>query len=162
VRGWLLLALLCLLPAAHAAADGARQIADRNDPLVRTLEALYTRSMQIALTGDLDAYWRFRTASSKDRPPMLDRQRLQLFAQMLPPLGSLRFLRMDVTRGTARSLHRWPREDMIRYTVIIYRIEQKEWKIDSVLVRTDKPNNPREAQLMEELRRRAAGMQAPK
>jgi hypothetical protein len=161
-RMWLALAVLCILPAVHAAADTARQIADRADPLVRTLEALYASSMEVALTGDLETYWRFRTTSSRNRPPLLDRQRLPLFAQMLPPLGSLKFLRMDVTRGVARSLYRWPREDMVRYTLVVYRIEQKEWKIDSVLVRTDKLNNPREAQLMEELRRRAATMQNPK
>ena len=148
--------LFCLLTCGQAAADPPRQITKRTDPLVRTLETLYARSMEVALTGDLDAYWRLRTASSRERPPMLDRARLPLLAKMLPPLESLQFVRLDTTKGMARALYRWPREDMIRYTVLVYRTEGIEWKIDSIVVKTDVVNNPREAEMMEALRRRAA------
>jgi hypothetical protein len=60
----------------------------------------------------------------------------------------------------ARALYRWPREDMVRYTIIVYRTEPTDWKIDSIVVKTDVVNNPREAQIMEDLRRRAAAEQA--
>lgn len=155
----LLQALLCLLVCGEPSADPSKQITKRVDPLVRTLEALYAKSMAVALTGDLDAYWRLRTAGSKDRPPTLTRERLPLFAQMLPPLDSLSFVRMDVTNDMARALYRWPREDMVRYTVVVYRTEHGEWKIDSIAVKTDKVSNPREAEIMEEIRRRAVAAQ---
>jgi hypothetical protein len=100
-----------------------------------------------------------RTAGSKDRPSTLTRERLPLFAQMLPPLDSLSFVRMDVTNDMARALYRWPREDMVRYTVVVYRTEHGEWKIDSIAVKTDKVSNPREAEIMEEIRRRAVAAQ---
>lgn len=149
--------LLCLLTCGKAAADPPKQIAKRADPLVRTLETLYAKSMEVALTGDVDAYWRFRTAASKERPPMLNRERLPLLARMLPPLDSLQFVRLDATRSMARALYRWPREDMIRYTVIVYRTEGTDWKIDTIVVKTDVVINPREeAEMMQELRRRAA------
>lgn len=148
--------LVCLLDCGPAAAEPSKQITQRTDPLVRSLETLYARSMEVALAGDVDAYWRLRTASSKARPPLLDRARLPLLARMLPPLDSLQFVRLDATRGMARALYRWPREDMIRYTVLVYRTEGAEWKIDSIAVKTDVVNNPREAEMMETLRRRAA------
>jgi hypothetical protein len=155
----LLRALLLLLLCAEAVADTSKQITRRADPLVRTLEAVYAKSMEVALTGDIEVYWRYRTAASRERPPMLNRERVQLFAQMLPPLDSLQFVRMDTSHGMARALYRWPRKDMARYTVIVYRIEQG-WKIDSIVVKTDIVSNPREAEMMEELRRRAAAAQS--
>jgi hypothetical protein len=136
-------------------AQSPKQISQRADPLVRTLEALYAESMEVALTGDLDAYWLLRTAASRDRPPTLSRERLPLFAQMLPPLESLGFVRMDATGKTARALYRWPRTDMTRYTVIVYQVERGLWKIDSILVRTDPVSNLQEAEMTEKLRRRA-------
>ena len=148
--------LLCLLLCEEAAAEPSKQINKRADPLVRTLETLYTKSMEVALTGDVDAYWRFRTVSSRERPPMLNRERLPLLARMLPALESLQFVRLDTARGMARALYRWPREDMIRYTVIVYRTEGADWKIDSIVVKTDVVNIPHEAEMMQELRRRAA------
>jgi spore coat polysaccharide biosynthesis protein SpsF (cytidylyltransferase family) len=78
---------------------------------------------------------------------------------MLPPLGSLQFVRMDSSRSMARALYRWPREDMVRYTVIVYRNEEGEWKIDSIVVKTDIVSDPRQAQIMEEVLRRAAAAQ---
>jgi hypothetical protein len=157
LRGLTLLpALLFLLLCAEAAAEPSRSITKRDDPLVRTLEAVYAKSMEVALTGNIDAYWRFRTAASRERPPQLTAERLPLFAQMLPPLSALKFVRTDVTRGMARSLYRWPRDDMVRYTIVVYRTEPTDWKIDSIVVKTDVGNNPREAQIMEDLRRRAA------
>ena len=149
-------AWLFLLLCTAAAAEPSRQITRRDDPLVRTLEAVYAKSMQVAVTGDIEAYWRFRTTASKGRPPQLTAERLPLFAQMLPPLSALQFVRMDATRGMARVLYRWPRDDMVRYTIVVYRTEPTDWKIDSIMVKTDVASNPREAQIMEDLRRRAA------
>jgi hypothetical protein len=135
-------------------AQSPKQINQRADPLVRSLEALYAKSMEIALTGDLDAYWRLRTVGSRNRPPTLTRERLPLFARMLPPLDSLSFVRMDTTGKMARALYRWPRAELTRYTVIVYVVEQDAWRIDSILVKTDPVSNPREAETMEKLRRR--------
>jgi hypothetical protein len=148
--------LLGLLLWGTGLAEPPRPVAKRADPLVKSLETLYSKSMEVALTGDLDAYWRLRTAGSRQRPPMLNRERLPLLARMLPPLESLQFVRLDTDRSIARVLYRWPREDMIRYTVIVYRTEDGVWKIDSIVVKTDVVNNPREAVMTQELRRRAA------
>jgi hypothetical protein len=148
-------ALVSLIVCGTCIAQSPKQINQGADPLVRSLEALYAKSMEVALTGDLDAYWRLRTTGSRDRPPMLTRERLPLFARMLPPLDSLSFVRLDTTGKMARALYRWPRADMTRYTVIVYLLEQGAWRIDSILVKTDPVSNPREAEMMEKLRRRA-------
>ena len=145
--------LLLGIPApAHA--EAARQIKKQNDALVRSLEALYAKSMETARAGDLDAYWRWRTASSRERPPRLTKSLLPLFAGMLPALGTLQFVRMDTSGPMARALYRWPREDMARYTVVVYRIEDGEWKIDSITVRTDTVPAPQEHVLAQKLRER--------
>lgn len=148
------IALVSLLACGPAIAQAPKQINQRADPLVRSLEALYAKSMEVALTADLDAYWRLRTIGSRNRPPMLTRERLPLFARMLPPLDSLGFVRLDTTGKMARALYRWPREDMTRYTIIVYLVEQDGWKIDSIVVKTDPVSNPREAEMLEKLRRR--------
>ena len=147
-------ALVSLLACEPGMAQSPKQINQRADPLVRSLEALYARSMEVALTGDLDAYWPLRTAGSRNRPPTLTRERLPLFARMLPPLESLSFVRLDAGGKMARALYRWPRADMTRYTVIVYLVEQDVWRIDSILVKTDPVSNPHEAEMMEKLRRR--------
>jgi len=146
VRSGLLSSAIALLLVASAWAQTPRQITKQADPLVRGLESLYAKSMDLARAGDLDAYWKLRTAASKDRPPRLTRELLPLFAEMLPPLDTLKFVRMDSAGGTARALYRWPREDVARYTVIVYRMEDKEWKIDSVVVRTDVHRAARESE----------------
>jgi hypothetical protein len=147
--------MVALLACGSGMAQSPKQINQRTDPLVRSLEALYAKSMEVALDGDLEAYWRLRTSASRSRPPMLTRELLPLFARMLPPLDSLGFVRLDTAGKMARALYRWPREDMTRYTVVVYLVEQNGWKIDSILVKTDPVSNPREAEMMEKLRRRA-------
>ena len=149
----LLYALVSLLACETGLAESPKQINQRADPLVRSLEGLYAKSMEVALTGDLDAYWRLRTTGSRDRPPMLTRELLPLFARMLPPLDSLGFVRLDTSGKMARALYRWPREDMTRYTIVVYLVEQGAWKIDSIAVKTDPVSNPREAEIAEKLRR---------
>jgi len=155
MRRIILLALVAMLTWETVAAESPKQINQRADPLVRSLEALYARSMEIALTGDVDAYWQLRTSASRNRPPTLTRERLPLLARMLPPLESLSFVRLDGNGKMARALYRWPRADMTRYTVIVYLVEQDAWRIDSILVKTDPVSNPNEAEMPEKLRRRA-------
>ncbi len=156
MRGIILLhVLVSLLAWGTGMAEPPRQINQRADPLVRSLEALYAQSMEVALTGDLDAYWRLRTAAARNRPPTLTRELLPLFARMLPPLESLSFVRLDGNGKMARALYRWPRADMTRYTVVVYLVEQEAWRIDSIAVKTDPVRNPREAEMIERLRRRA-------
>lgn len=122
-------------PAAPAPAADTGTISDRSAPLVRELEARYNQSMQAARRGDVDAYWRMRTASSRNRPPLLDAARLRLLADLLPPLETLHFVRLDATGKTARTLYRWRKEDVAQYSVITYRMEAGDWKIDDVSVR---------------------------
>ena len=151
----LIAAFVLLLVPAVALAQVSRQITKRSDPLVRSLEALYAESMQVARTGDLDAYWRLRTTGSKDRPPHLTRELLPLFATMLPPLDTLNFVRIDSSGATARALYRWPRNDMARYTVIVYRIEDKAWKIDSILVKSNVQGDALKSDLPDQVKQRA-------
>ena len=148
----LLLIGLLLAGPASAKPDPARQIKKQENTLVRSLEALYAKSMDVARSGDVDAYWRWRTAAARERPPYLDKFRLPLFAGMLPALETLQFVRMDASAQMARSLYKWPREDVARYTVVVYRIEDGEWKIDSITVRTDAVSNPQEHALAQKLR----------
>jgi hypothetical protein len=151
----LAIAWLLILPtSAHG--ESARHIKKQNDALVRTLEALYANSMQTARAGDLDAYWQWRTAASRDRPPHLTKPMLPVFAEMLPALHTLQFVRMDTTAQMARALYKWPREDIARYTVVVYRMEGGDWKIDSISVRTDKVASAQEQQLEQKLRQRDA------
>jgi hypothetical protein len=119
-----------------APAADANTISERDAPLVRELEARYNQSMQAARRGDVNAYWGMRTASSRSRPPLLDAARLRLLADLLPPLETLRFVRLDATEKTARALYRWrKKEDVAQYSVITYRREAGEWKIDDLTVR---------------------------
>ncbi|HXV08434.1 MAG TPA: hypothetical protein VD791_10425 [Burkholderiales bacterium] len=121
-------------PTAVPAA-GANSLSERSAPLVRELEARYKQSMQAARRGDVEAYWSMRTAASRTRPPQLDTARLRLLADLLPPLEALHFVRVDTTGKTARALYRWRKEDVAQYSVITYRMEGGEWKIDDVSVR---------------------------
>jgi hypothetical protein len=134
-----------LFATTELGAQTTRQVTRQDDPLVRTLETLYARSMDAARTADLDAYWRYRTRSSRARPPKLTKDLLPVFAEMLPPLQTLKFVRMDVSAEVARALYKWPRQDIARYTVLVYRREDAEWKIDSVTVRTDGTGHQRQS-----------------
>lgn len=121
--------------ATAAPAPDANTLSERSAPLVRELEARYKQSMQAARRGDAEAYWSMRTAASRSRPPRLDAARLRLLADLLPPLEALHFVRLDATDKTARALYRWRKEDVAQYSVITYRMEAGEWKIDDVAVR---------------------------
>ena len=155
IRSLYLLAIAFLsVLSTSGHAESARQIKQQNDALVRSLEGIYARSMDVARSGDVDAYWRWRTVASRDRPPRLTKPLLPMFADMLPGLQTLQFVRMDTTPQMARALYKWPREDMARYTVVVYRIEGGEWKIDSIAVRTDSTSTAQEQQLAQKLRQR--------
>jgi hypothetical protein len=137
------IALGCvLLLALGAMAENPAAITNPGAPLVKQLEACYAKSISMARTGDLDAYWRTRTAASKTRPPTLDSTRLRLMADLLPPLESLQFVRLDTAGKTARALYRWRKEDTAQFTVVVFRMEGDEWKVDDFSVKRLGLNTP--------------------
>jgi hypothetical protein len=131
-----------LLSAFGAMAETPTAITNPGAPLVKQLEACYAKSIGAARTGDLDAYWRTRTAASKTRPPTLDSTRLRLLADLLPPLESLQFVRLDTAGKTARALYRWRKEDTAQFTVVVFRMEGDEWKVDDFTVKRLGLNTP--------------------
>ena len=132
---WTGASLAWLLAAPGALAETSTTITSPSAPLVKQLEACYANSIAVARTGDLDAYWRTRTAAAKTRPPALDTTRLRLLADLLPPLDSQQFVRLDTTGKMARALYRWRKEDVAQFTVVVYRMEGGEWKLDEFNVK---------------------------
>jgi hypothetical protein len=106
-----------------------------NEALLRELESRYSQAMDAARRGDVDGYWQFRTDASRSRPPALDAARIRLLADLLPPLSAMEFVRLDATPKTARALYRWRKSDVAQYSVLVYRVERGEWKLDDVSVR---------------------------
>jgi hypothetical protein len=154
--------LTCLLLAGPAAA--VEPITDPAAPLVRQLELRFASSLAAARSGDLDAYWAYRTAASRSRPPSLDSARLKLLAELLPPLETLKFVRLDSSGKVARALYRWRKSDVAQYTVIVYRVEQGEWKIDDFNVRRSgmaAPQTQRSAEAIPQQRSEAPTVPAP-
>lgn len=135
-------ALVAGILAVHLAhADPSRPASTpAEQALVRNLEARYAQCMQAARRGDVAGYWRLRTDASRTRQPELDADRVRLLAQVLPPLETLEFVRLDASTKTARSLYRWRKSDVAQYSVLVFRQEQGEWKLDDVSVRRSPAN----------------------
>jgi hypothetical protein len=127
--------LACLLAALVGLAAVPETITDPAAPLVKQLELRFASSLAAARSGEVDAYWNHRTAASRNRPPALDGPRLKMLAELLPALDTLQFVRLDSTGKVARALYRWRKQDTAQYTVIVFRFEQNEWKIDDFSVR---------------------------
>ena len=127
--------LTCLLAAVAGQAAAPEVITDPSAPLVKKLELRFASSLAAARSGDEDAYWSHRTVASRSRPPALDSARLKLLAELLPALDTLQFVRLDSTGSVARALYRWRKQDAAQYTVVVYRVEQGEWKIDDFSVK---------------------------
>jgi hypothetical protein len=130
-----LAALACLLTALTGRAAAPEVITDPAAPLVKHLEMRFASSLAAARNGDEGAYWSHRTAASRSRPPALDSMRLKMLADLLPALDTLQFVRLDSTANVARALYRWRKQDTAQYTVVVYRVEQGEWKVDDFSVR---------------------------
>jgi hypothetical protein len=73
---------------------------------------------------------------------MLDSTRLRLLADLLPPLNSLQFVRLDTTGKMARALYRWRKEEVAQFTVVVYRMEGGEWRVDDFTVKRLGMNAP--------------------
>jgi hypothetical protein len=116
-------------------ADAARTSINADATLLRELEARYSQCMQAARRGDLEGYWRLRTTASRQRGPASDPTQIRLLAELLPPLDALQFARLDASTKTARVLYRWRNAEVAQYSVVVYRVEQGEWKIEDVSVR---------------------------
>lgn len=127
--------MACLLAALTGQAAAPEAITDPQAPLVKQLEDRFASSLAAAREGDADAYWSHRTVAARGRPPALDSMRLKMLAELLPPLDTLQFVRLDANGKVARALYRWRKQDAAQYTVIVYRVEQGEWKIDDFSVR---------------------------
>ena len=127
--------LACLVAALTAMAAAPEVITDPSAPLVKKLEMRFASSLAAARNGDADAYWSHRTAASRSRPPALDSVRLKMLADLLPALDTLQFVRLDATGNVARALYRWRKQDAAQYTVVVYRVEQGDWKIDDFSVK---------------------------
>jgi hypothetical protein len=111
-----------------------------DEALLRDLESRYEQCMDAARRGDMEAYLRLRTDASRNRPPALDADRIRLLAGLLPPLSTLEFVRLDANDKTARALYRWRKADVAQYSVLVYRVERGEWKLDDFSVRRSTAN----------------------
>ena len=124
---------------AQTALAGSRSTGDAPElasaALLRELELRYNACIAAARRGDLDSYLRLRTEASRNRPPALDAQRIRLLATLLPPLSTLDFVRLDANDRTARALYRWRKGDAAQYSVLVFRVERGEWKLDDFSVR---------------------------
>ena len=127
--------LACLLAALTGMAAAPEIITDPSAPLVKKLEMRFASSLAAARNGDQEAYWSHRTVASRSRPPALDSTRLKMLAELLPGLDTLQFVRLDSTGSVARALYRWRKQDAAQYTVVVYRVEQGEWKVDDFSVK---------------------------
>jgi len=125
----------CLVAALTGLAAAPEVITDPLAPLVKKLEMRFASSLTAARSGDEEAYWSHRTQAARARPPALDSVRLKMLADLLPALDTLQFVRLDSTGSVARALYRWRKQDTAQYTVVVYRVEQGEWKIDDFSVK---------------------------
>ncbi len=141
--------LACLLASLTGLAAAPEAITDPDAPLVKQLELRFASSLAAARNGDVDGYWGHRTAASRSRPPALDSTRLKLLAELLPALETLQFVRLDSTGKMARALYRWRKQEAAQYTVIVYRVEQGDWKIDDFSVRRSGMPGPTKPTLSE-------------
>ena len=141
--------LACLAAALTAMAAAPEVITDPSAPLVKQLEMRFASSLIAARNGDAEAYWSHRTVASRSRPPALDSVRLKMLADLLPALDTLQFVRLDSTGSVARALYRWRKQDAAQYTVVVYRVEQGEWKIDDFSVKRSGMSAPPRQNLSE-------------
>jgi hypothetical protein len=126
---------MAILLSQTAGAQTPRSEAKAEQALQHELEGRYAHCMLAARRGDVEGYWRLRTEASRHRPPALDVGRIRLLAELLPPLEALQFVRLDASGRTARMLYRWRNDEVAQYSIIVYRMERGEWKLDDVSVR---------------------------
>jgi hypothetical protein len=122
--------------ALSASAQAVTTITNRQDPLVQQLEARYRESLQVAARGDVEAYRKYRAATPSRLSLPTNGEVLKMFSGMLPPLDAMDFVRVDSGGQLARALYRWRRADATRFTTIVFRMEQGEWKIYDLAVRS--------------------------
>jgi hypothetical protein len=121
--------------ALSTSAQAVTTITNRQDPLVQQLEARYRASLEVAARGDVEAYRRYRTAAPGRLSLPSNGDVLRMFSGMLPPLDTMEFVRVDSSGQLARALYRWRRADASRFTTIVFRLEQGEWKIYDLAVK---------------------------
>jgi len=129
---------LCLAICAltvSALAQAVTTITNQRDPLVQQLEARYRESLEVASRGDVEAYRKYRTAAPSRLSVPSNGEVLKMFSGMLPPLDSMDFVRVDSSGQIARALYRWRRTDVTRFTTIVFRMEQGEWRIYDLAVK---------------------------
>jgi hypothetical protein len=125
---------VCALAAATLA-HAVTTITNQRDPLVQQLEARYRESLEVASRGDVEAYRKYRTAAPSRLSVPSNSEVLRMFSGMLPPLDTMDFVRVDSSGQLARALYRWRRTDVTRFTTIVFRLEQGEWKIYDLAVK---------------------------
>jgi hypothetical protein len=133
---------MAVLLSQAAGAQAPRGEAQAEQALQRELETRYAQCMSAARRGDVEGYWRLRTEASRRRPPALDAGRIRLLAELLPPLEALQFVRLDASGKTTRMLYRWRNDEVAQYSIIVYRMERGEWKLDDVSVRRSVSRQP--------------------
>jgi hypothetical protein len=133
---------MAVLTSQAAWAQSPRAEAQAEQALQRELETRYAHCMLAARRGDIEGYWRLRTEASRRRPPTFDAGRIRLLAELLPSLETLQFVRLDASGKTARMLYRWRNDEVAQYSVIVYRMERGEWKLDDVSVRRSVARQP--------------------
>jgi hypothetical protein len=125
---------VCALAAATLA-HAVTTITNQRDPLVQQLEARYRESLEVASRGDVENYRKYRTAAPSRLSVPSNSEVLKMFSGMLPPLDTMDFVRVDSSGQLARALYRWRRTDVTRFTTIVFRLEQGEWKIYDLAVK---------------------------
>jgi hypothetical protein len=133
-RAFAILLSLCTF-AASASAQAVTTITNRQDPLVQHLETRYRESVEVAARGDIETYRKYRTSARSRLSVPTNGEVLKMFSGMLPPLDTMDFVRVDSSGQLARALYRWRRADVTRFTTIVFRMEEGEWKIYDLAVK---------------------------
>jgi hypothetical protein len=132
---YLRFALIVCALTASVLAQAVDTITNQRDPLVQQLETRYRESLDVAARGDVETYRKYRTTAPSRLSVPSNGDVLKVFSGMLPPLDSMDFVRVDASGPLARALYRWRRADVTRFTTIVFRMEQGEWKIYDLAVK---------------------------
>ncbi len=120
--------------ALYAEAPGVKTITRADDPLVRELEASYTKYVTAVHTGDLATFRSFRTAkANQEIPPNATDDDLKGMADfMAPKLDGYTFLQLDTKNNQARAAYKLEKQGELIIRVLMFEREGGGWKMGDV------------------------------
>lgn len=106
---------------------------DANSPFAELLASQYQKYRKAGAVGDVPAYLKSRSALAAKEMQKVSSAKLKAYAETDFDPAQYKLLRVEARSKSARAIWEKKAKDMVTYQLVMFRLEDGEWKIGEII-----------------------------